>query len=439
MVDPAAGAGLISTPSYDVIIAGGGPAGSTAGITLAQQGKKVLILEREKFPRFHIGESLLPYGNDLLKKLGIWEQLERDSHIVKPGADFVPADSQGLQRSDFGRFLGPEYATAFQVDRASFDQLLLDRAREVGCEVHEETRAEIVALTSEGVTVKAHDASGSREVTAGWLVDATGRDILLGRREALPRTDLNMEKKIAVYAHFEDVRRNEGKWAGNITIVRRKGGWFWIIPLRNGITSVGLVQMLSEFKASGLKPEEFFLSAVESSAEMVFRMKSAAPLGEWHVTSDYTFRHRVMSGSRWILVGDAAGFIDPIFSSGVRVAMQSGHDAAQLLVGADGAGRGLSWWERRRYQQSFEQMTGTFLRMIRMFYDDRGFEVFLNPTRFLGLQQAVVDIVGGNGHPSWSVRCRQHVFFTFCRLQRWFRIVPPLPLFKASRGDSTPA
>lgn len=428
---------MTAAPSYDVIIAGGGPAGSTAGIILAQAGKKVLILEREKFPRFHIGESLLPYGNDLLKELGIWDRLMRDGHIVKPGADFVPADSQGLQRSDFGRFLGAEHAAAFQVDRASFDQLLLDRAREAGCEVREETRAEVTALTPDGVAVRTHHADGVGEAAARWLVDATGRDILVGRREGLPKSDLKLDKKIAVFAHFEGVRRNEGKWAGNITIVRRRGGWFWVIPLRNGITSVGLVQKLADFKASGLKPEESFQQAVTDSAEMRFRMKNASVTGEWHVASDYTFRHHKMSGRRWILAGDAAGFIDPIFSSGVRVAMQSGHDAAKLVARADAAGRGLTWWEQRTYRKSFEQMTGTFLRMIRMFYDDRGFEVFLNPTRFLGLQQAVVDIVGGNGRPAFSVRWRQHVFFAFCVLQRWFRVVPPLPMFQSNRR--TPA
>ncbi len=422
--------------SWDVIIAGGGPAGCTAGILLGRAGLRVLILEREKFPRFHIGESLLPYGNGLLRELGVWDRLVRDGFVPKFGADFVAADSAGMVRSDFGRFLGAPLAHTFQVDRASFDAMLMERAREEGCEVREETRGEIVELGRSGVQLRAVSGGGTREESGRWLVDAAGRGSLAGRFLALGRTGLGMAKRIAVFSHFEGVRRNEGKWEGNTTVVRREDGWFWIIPLREGRTSVGLIQELGAYRRRGLEREAAFARAVAESAEMRYRMDGAREVGGWHVESDYTFRHLRLAGERWILAGDAAGFIDPIFSSGVRVAMESARDAARLVMGAAAAGRGLTGWERFGYRRRFERMTGRFLRMIKTFYDDRGFEVFMNPGGRLDMQRAVVDIVGGNTSPRWDVLAAQELFFLACRVHGHFRLVPPLPVFVRARGEA---
>jgi len=416
----------------DVVVLGGGPAGSTAAILLAREGWKVTLLEKERFPRFHIGESLLPFGNTLLKDLGIWEDLVQGGFTVKPGADFHAGDGHGMLRSDFSRFLGEEFGRTFQVDRASFDHLLLRKAGEAGAEVREGTRAEVVELGSGGVRVRAHGESGAEDYEARWLLDCTGRDATVGRHLGLPKSDLGMAKKLAVYAHFRGVRRNEGAWEGNISIVRLEGGWFWIIPLREGITSVGLVQPMARFREAGGEPREVFERACTGSPEMRFRMKAAERASDWHITSDYTFRHHRTAGARWILCGDAAGFIDPIFSSGVRVAMESAARAARLAGRCLKEGRGLSASEQADYHRKFVRMTGAFLRMIRMFYDNHGFEVFINASGLLGLQRAVVDVVGGNTEPSWGVKWRQELFFAICRLQRWVKFAPRLPLFTAA-------
>lgn len=426
--------------SCDVLVLGGGPAGSTAAILLARQGWKVTLLEKEHFPRFHIGESLLPFGNTLLQELGVWDDLVRGGFTVKPGADFHAGDGNGMLRSDFRRFLGDEFGRTFQVDRASFDHLLIRRAAAAGAEVHEGTRAEIEVLDETGVRVIAHGPEGGESWEARWLLDCTGRDAVLGRHLGLPKSDLGMEKKLAVYAHFRGVRRNDGPWEGNISIVRLEGGWFWIIPLREGITSVGLVQPIARYREAGGVPQEVFARACAASPEMRFRMKASERASDWHTTSDYTFRHHRTAGPRWVLCGDAAGFIDPIFSSGVRVAMQSAGHAAELVGTGLREGRPLRSPEQAAYHRKFTRMTGAFLRMIRMFYDNHGFEVFISASELLGIRRAVVDVVGGNTEPSWGVRWRQELFFLICRLQRWVRLAPRLPLFRSPvRPEAAPA
>lgn len=413
---------------YDAILIGGGPGGSTAGNVLAQAGKRVLILEREHFPRFHVGESLIPYGNEELRAIGVWPKLERSGFMPKLGAEFVTGDSTASIRILFARHLHPDYAQTFQVERSKFDHLLLNHAVESGCEVWQGAQVKSADLSDDGVKITCVYEGETHELTARWLFDASGRDAFLGKQMQLPKTDLGMPKKFATFAHFRGVRRNDPPAHGHITVVRLDFGWFWMIPLDEEKTSIGLVQTLEHFRASGMKPEEFFEQIVATTPELQRRMGSATRASDFYFAGDYTYRHLQNAGPRWLLVGDAAGFIDPIFSSGVMLAIKSGYLAAREALAADRDGTPLTARAQARYTLEVGKMCKVFLNMIRMFYDNHSFEVFMTPCPFPGMEAAVNNLVAGNTRLGWRLRVRVWAFYAICALQRWIAIVPKLTL-----------
>ena len=422
---------------YDAIIIGGGPGGSTAGSVLAQAGKKVLIIERERFPRFHVGESLIPYGNEEMRAIGLWQKLEQFGFMPKLGAEFVTGNSGASIRILFARFLDPQYGRTFQVERSKFDKLLLDHAEESGCEIWQETPVKSAAISDDGARVSCMRNGETREVSARWILDASGRDAFLGKQMQLPKTDLGMPKKFATFAHFRGVRRNDPPADGHIIVVRLDFGWLWMIPLDETKTSVGLVQTLEHFRASGLKPEEFFEHTVATVPELQQRMGSAERLSDFFFAGDYTYRHLQNAGPRWLLIGDAAGFIDPIFSSGVMLAIKSGYLAAKEVVAAEQAGQPLSPRAQARYTHEVGKMCTVFLNMIRMFYDNHSFEVFMTPCPIKGIEVAVNNLVAGNTRLGWRLRFWVWTFYAICSLQRRFRIAPRLTLATQSQPASS--
>ena len=418
---------------WDTIVTGGGPAGSTAATLLARAGQRVLVLERDRFPRFHVGESLIPYGNDVLRELGVWEKLGQAGFMPKHGAEFTLGNAAGRQRFYFGRNLPRGYGQTFQVERAKFDHLLLRHAEEQGATVRQEAKVAVLSADADGVRVT-YDHDGARhEASARWLVDASGRTALAGHAFGLEKSDLGLPKRLAVFAHFHGVFRNPGAEAGHITIVRLEDAWFWFIPLDAEKTSVGFVQTLDDFKAQDVSPEESFRRAVDRHAELRFRMKSAQAVTRFYAEGEYTFRFERAAGPRWLLAGDAAGFIDPVFSSGVMVALRSGARGARAILRADRAGRALSAGAQRAYTREMKKMTGAFLGMIRMFYDRHAFEVFMARSPFLGLPRSVVNLVGGNTDLPWSLRWRLGIFYAMCLVQRHRALVPRLSFAEAPR------
>lgn len=405
--------------AYDVIIVGGGPGGSTAGSVLAKAGKRVLILERERFPRFHVGESLIPYGNDVLREIGAFEKLAQQGFMEKLGAEFVLGNSKAAINIVFGRYLKSGYAQTFQVERSKFDHLLLENAESLGCEVWQDAKVKSAQVTEEGATVTCEKDGQTHEISSQWILDASGRDAFLGRQLQLPKTDLGLPKKFATFAHFRGVKRNDAPYHGHITIVRLDFGWFWMIPLDAEKTSIGLVQTLDHFKSTGLTPGECFEHVVSTSTELQRRMAGAERVNEYHFAGDYTYRHLQNAGPRWLLIGDAAGFIDPIFSSGVMLAIRSGHAAAKEVAAADAKGGPLSARAQKRYTKRVGEMCQVFLNMIRMFYNNTSFEVFMDADPPKGMEWAVNNLVAGNTRMGWRLRLQVWLFYTVCTLHRY--------------------
>lgn len=427
----------MTTTAWDTIVIGGGPAGSTTATFLAKAGQKVLLLEKQRFPRFHIGESLLPFGNDVLRDLGVWEKIQQAGFMAKLGAEFVMGNSAGSQCFWFRKNLPQSHAQAFQVERSKFDHILLNHAVEAGAVAPKESTLEDIHFSQSIVKFSYHQQARPHQGTARWCVDASGRSSIVGRTLKLAKSDLGMPKKIAVFAHFQGVHRNEGDAVGHITIVRIPQGWFWLIPLDEKKTSVGLVQMLTDFKSQNLTPEQSFTQIVNRHSELIFRMKKARRCSEFHIEADYTFRHKQAAGPRWLLAGDSAGFIDPIFSSGVMVALRSGQLAAQTILQAANQNRPISLSQRLFYTWKFKKMTNVFRDMIRMFYNRNAFEVFMNPNPSLKLPNAVTQLVAGNTDFSWSIFWRVRIFFALCFFQRYLSLAPRLS-FRQSPASPQP-
>lgn len=414
---------------YDTIIVGGGPGGSTAGAFMAQAGQKVLIVEKLKFPRFRIGESLLPYGNDVLRASGVWPKIEAAGFIPKFGAEFLVGNDTKQLRLWFRRNLAPVHEKTFQVERAKFDQILLDHAVSCGCEVRQECGAKSVACDDDGVAVTLGDDTMLR---ARWLVDASGRETFLAKALQMPRVSLPVPKRIATFGHYRGVYRNCGDAAGHISIVRLKDGWFWFIPLDAEKTSVGMVRSIEDLKQCGGDVEEWFAQTVAGSTDLRMRMEGATRVGELMTTKDYTYWYESLATPRALMVGDAGGFIDPIFSSGVFIALKSAQEAARAILHA--GDRGLTGGECRRYTAKAHRMMNVYFKLILAFYDNDAFEVFMNPVDRFGMIRTITGILAGNTENTFGLWWRMQFFYTVCRLQRRFALVPRLDFAETARS-----
>ena len=315
----------------DVLIVGGGPGGSTIAALLAQKGRQVVVLEKERFPRFHIGESLLPLNLPLFERLGVAEEVERIG-VYKPGAEVCSDEHAETTTFRFDRnpYLGVDHS--YHVRRSEFDKLLLDNSRRLGATVLEAMRVTEVEFGAEGrsmVTAAGHDGAPSTWLTR-FVVDASGRDTLLLSRLGLKRVD-KRNNTAAVFGHFRNVCRCNGSAEGMITMHLFQHGWFWTIPLPDDVMSVGLVGTRSFFRTRAEDLGSFFARAVATSPSLAERMANAELVGQLIATGNYSYDSRQYFGDGYILVGDAASFIDPLFSSGVMMAMSSAAFAAEAV------------------------------------------------------------------------------------------------------------
>jgi flavin-dependent dehydrogenase len=410
---------------YDVLVIGGGPAGSCAAAGARQHGLRTLVVEKCEFPRFHIGESLLPAGNRVLREIGVWPKIQAAGFIPKYGAEFHRAEGDEVKKIVFSESFIPGLDSAYQVERARFDRVLLDHARELGAEVRMRTSVNSLETHAGVHRAKLAGPSGESTITVPWVIDATGRET--GLMSELKRTLVPspFPKRMAIYSHFNGVVRAPGRDGGNILIVRLEGGWFWIIPIDHEKTSVGLVTTVEAFRAARAAPEEYFRKRIAGSPKLCRLLDGATPVMGFQVTSDYSYFRRDLAQERLLLAGDAGGFFDPIFSSGVYMATWSGKLAADLVARAHAAGRALTAAEQRRYTRTVKRHAAVFQKLIAAFYDDDAFDVFMCEQVPWDLMRGLNSIVAGYADLNWGLWWRYKVFLTVCRLQRHWKIVKP--------------
>ena len=421
----------MTTPSdwdFDAAIVGGGPGGSSAATALARCGRRVLLLEREQFPRFHIGESQLPWSNEIFRALGVHDTIAAAVFVRKWGASFWTLDGAVEQYADFSEAVETPTPQTFQVPRATFDELLLRHAEKSGVAVREQHRALDAAFDAAGVTLRFADPEGAEHsVRVGVVVDASGRAGFLAKKLGRHVFD-PLLRNIAVHAQYENIPRLPGRRGGDIRMFTRHDmGWLWLIPLSDTVTSVGaVIPQAVHRRESRATPEEslaHYLDRTPSAAHLLAAARRVSPA---RFDADYSYLGTELAGDRWVAVGDAAAFLDPIFSTGVLLAMQGGLDVAAAID----AGLRDGDLSRRRFAE-YERLVRAryhhFRRFAAGFYDPNFRDLWFQRTKRWGVYEAVLSILAGNWRPSLAVRLRIGLFFTLVALQRVMPIAPRGP------------
>ncbi|MCA9640622.1 MAG: tryptophan 7-halogenase [Polyangiaceae bacterium] len=412
----------------DVVVVGGGPAGSTCAARFAQLGHSVVLLEQDHFPRFHIGESLLPGTFKVFDAIGVTQRIESHGFLPKHAAEFVSGDGSIRRRYPFAGGLLEGRTSAFEVDRADFDQLLLDHAEVQGVSVRRDTKVRRVHFSAGGVEVETSSGKASATVTVSSriLIDASGQSTLVGRERGVRQLDPAL-KNFALFSHYTGAARGSEQAEGDISIVLSPNGWWWVIPLAGDRTSLGLVaptQSLDGARAD----EAYFERQLAASSYLRERFADAERVTPVRGAADYSYACSELVGEGWMLVGDAAAFIDPVFSTGVHLAVLSGFRAAE--VASAGLKRKPSGAVPHRQLVSYQRWLAPLIQRYRGFvsgfYTPEFVELMLAPTEKLQLRQAVTSMLSGLTESSFNVAWRLKVFESLVRLNRSFNLAPRL-------------
>ncbi len=393
----------MNSSSYDTIIIGAGPAGSAAAALLAEQRLRVLVLEREEFPRYHIGESLLPFTHFPLKRLGLLDKMRRAGFVQKHSVQFVSASGKASQPFYFASRYPTEVAQTWQVLRSEFDCLLMTNAREKGAQILEKT-AVTELLQENGVTfgVRAQDKSGhNTEYRAPITIDCSGRD-------AFAPTRLNWRvrepklNKVAVWTYYRGALRDPGLDAGATTVAYvPEKGWFWYIPQHRDMVSVGVVAEGKYLTRAGVRePRDIFNREIGQNAWIGQHLAPGTQVGPFYLTSEFSWRSRYCAADGLLLAGDAFGFLDPVFSSGVMFALKSGSLAADTVRAAFAAGD-FSAERFTEYGRSLQEGIENMRKLVYAFYDPNfSFRKLTN--KYPDLTGDITDCLSGDVNKDFS-------------------------------------
>jgi flavin-dependent dehydrogenase len=385
---------------YDVLVVGGGPAGSTVAALLASRGERVVLVEKDRHPRFHIGESLLPMNIPLLEALGVKQEIDRIG-MPKYGVEFVSPDHKAAVTLDFAQSWDRRYFYAYQVRRSEFDHILLKNAAAKGATVVEGCRISAVSFPAGGgVSATGQDDSGaSLTVSAKFLVDASGRDTFLANQLAIKQRNPR-HKSAAVFAHFTGAQRLADKAEGNISIFWFAHGWFWFIPLADGTTSIGAVCSPEFIKARGTDVTSFLTSLIALCPALTERLRGATICGPATATGNYSYVAQHMTGRgttrNYLLVGDAYAFIDPVFSTGVYLAMKGGFLATDVVSACLHQGQAQADRAMRQFEAAVSGSLGRFSWYIYRMNRPAMRQLFMAPRNFFRMREALLALLSGD-------------------------------------------
>lgn len=414
----------VATEQCDVVVIGGGPGGSTAAALLARRGHKVIALEKARHPRFHIGESLLPMNLPVFERLGVLDKV-RALGVFKAGADFEADNERGYNTYAFARAIGQSPPHAYQVWRQDFDKMLYDHARECGADAREGQEVLRVEQKNSRETLLDVRGDDGREyrVQARYVVDASGRDAFLSGKLKLRRKN-EQHQSAAIFGHFRGAQARSGEDAGNISIYSFEHGWMWMIPLPDGVMSVGAVCRPEYLKQRKGRTVEFLLDTLKMNPALWKRVESAELIdNEVRVTGNYSYDSAVMGGPGWVLVGDAFAFLDPVFSSGVYLAMSGAEQAVEVVD------RALREPARevallRKLEKRQRAGMARFSFFIYRFNGPVMQQMFRQPRNTWRLEEGVISMLAGDLFDTPQVLWRLHVFklvYAVCGLMDWRR------------------